>query len=145
MAATIDRDPADLVTQPIWTGLMGADDDGPYLVGGTCSACGFTTLGVRDICPDCWANGTMTETPIGRRGVLYTYTVIHQLPQGYDEPFAVGYLDLDDGVRVFAHIENMQPSLQIGAELELTEATLRMDSEGAALSGPRYRMKPGGE
>lgn len=145
MTAATDEDPTDLVARPIWTGLMGADEDGPYLVGGTCSACGFTTLGVRDICPECWAEHTMTETPIGRRGVLYTYTVIHQLPQGYDEPFAVGYVDLNNGVRVFAHIENAPASLQIGADLELTEATLRIDGDGAALSGPRYRKERVGE
>ena len=82
---------------------------------------------------------------IGRRGVLYTYSVIHQLPQGYDEPFAVGYVDLDNGVRVFAHIENVPASLEIGAELELTDATLRTDDDGAALSGPRYRKERAGE
>ena len=58
----------DLTARPIWTGLMGVDDEGAYLVGGKCEACGFTTLGLRDVCPDCWAEGTMRQTPIGRRG-----------------------------------------------------------------------------
>ena len=87
----------------------------------------------------------MVELAIGRRGTLYTYTVIHQLPQGYDAPFAVGYVDLDDGVRVFAHIENTAESLQIGSELELTSAELRKDDEGAGLTGPRYRAPKQGE
>ena len=85
----------------------------------------------------------MTETPIGRRGVLYTYTVIHQLPQGYDEPFAVGYVDLDDGVRVFAHIENTpKPSdrRRTGAD----RGRLRMD-ETAPRSAGRDTATAGGE
>ena len=102
---------------------------------------GFTTLGVRDICPECWAEGTMSEVPIGRHGTLYTYTVIHQLPHGYEEPFAVGYVDLADGVRVFAHIENASKSLVIGADLELASMRLRRDDEGVWLSGPVYRAQ----
>lgn len=135
----------DLVSRPIWNGLMGADEAGPYLIGGRCSACGFTTLGLRDVCPECWAEGTMAEAPIGRRGTLYTYTIIHQLPQGYDETFAVGYIDLDGGVRVFAHVENSPASLAIGTELELTEVALRKDADGAELTGPRYRAAKQGE
>ena len=134
-----------MVEQPIWNGLMGTDAQGAYLVGGKCSACGFTTLGLRDICPECWACGTMDETPIGRQGTLYTYTVIHQLPQGYDEPFAVGYVDLADGVRVFAHIDNSPESLTIGARLDLASAPLRNDDEGAVLTGPRYHATNPGE
>ncbi len=134
-----------LVEQPIWTGLMGRDEGGAFLVGGKCSTCGFTTLGLRDICPECWAQGTMTETAIGRRGRLYTYTVIHQLPHGYEEPFAVGYVDLDDGIRVFAHIENTPDCLVIGGELELTSAALRRDDTGTALTGPKYHSPNSGE
>ena len=141
---TTDAHDHDLAARPIWSGLMGADDDGAYLVGGKCGACGFTTLGLRDVCPDCWAEGSMRQTPIGRRGTLYTYTMIHQLPKGYDHPFAVGYVDLADGVRVFAHLEDTPESLTIGNELELTEATLRKDETGAALCGPRYRAAGNG-
>ncbi len=134
-----------LVEQPIWSGLLGHDELGDYLVGGQCSACGFTTLGLRDICPDCWQQGTMTEAAIGRHGTLYTYTVIHQLPQGYEEPFAVGYVDLDDGVRVFAHLDNTPASLTIGARLDLVSATLRHDETGAPMTGPRYHAANTGD
>lgn len=133
-----------LVERPLWTGLMDSDHEGSYLVGGRCSRCGFTTLGLRDICPECWAHGTMDEAPIGRQGTLYTYTVVHQLPQGYDAPFAVGYVDLDDGIRVFAHIDNSPESLSIGARLDLTSAPLRRDDAGVALTGPRYHATNAG-
>ncbi len=84
------EDIGNLVDRPIWAGLMGSDADGPYLIGGKCSACGFTTLGVRDTCPECWARGGMMETPNGREGTLYTITDMQQLPRGYGAPLAVG-------------------------------------------------------
>lgn len=129
----------DLTSRSVWEGLLGEDADGPYLVGGRCAACGFVTLGMRDVCPSCWARGSMTKTPIGRRGVLYTYTVIHQLPPGYAAPFAVGYVDLEGDIRVFAHLENEPESLRIGAALELTVAPLKQAEGAVWLVGPRYR------
>jgi uncharacterized protein len=123
---------------PVWPGLCGTDDAGPFLVGGRCAKCSYTTLEVRPICPSCWAQGSMHPTPIGRRGRLYTYTVIHQLPAGYAESFAVGYVDLAEGIRVFAHIENTPEALRIGRELELTIAPLKRDDKGTNLHGPRY-------
>ena len=85
------------VARPIWDGLLGEDAEGPFLQGGHCTACGFVTLGVRDQCPECWARNTMKLVPIGRRGQVYTCTVVHQAPKGYDAPFAVAYVDVENG------------------------------------------------
>jgi uncharacterized OB-fold protein len=135
----------DLVRRPIWDGLTGEDEEGPFLVGGHCSRCGFLTLGPRDLCPNCWTRNAMQPYPIGRVGTLYTYTIIHQVPAGYKEPFAAGYIDLEGGVRVFAHVENTQESLRIGGRLQLQVAPLRQDEHGAWLLGPRYRAVGRGE
>ena len=138
MESTVPGAPGNLVDRPIRDGLMGVDGEGAHIVGGSCTACGFVTLGVREICPECWAEGTMQDVPIGRSGRLYTYTVIHQLPPGYDAPFAVGYVDLEDGIRVFAHIENRPECLLVDRRLRLTLAPLRRDDDGDWLSGPLY-------
>ena len=145
MTSNVPEVSDNLADRPIWDGLMGVDEDGPYLVGGSCATCGFITLGVRAICPECWAEGTMTGVPIGRSGRLYTFTIIHQLPNGYSEPFAVGYVDLADGIRVFAHIDNTPESLVIDRELRLSRARLRRGDDGSWLSGPLYGMQEGEE
>ena len=124
--------------QPLWDGLTGEDEKGPFLVGGRCSHCGFVTLGVRDLCPSCWTRNAMTPAPIGRTGRLYSFTVIHQLPEGYTEPYAVGYLDIEGEIRVFAHIRQDPASLAIGKSLALAVAPLRKDRAGNWLTGPRY-------
>src|SRR5215475_8362374 len=98
--------------QPICEGLFGNDEGGPYLIGGRCTSCDFVTLGVRDVCPMCWSRNVMRPMPIGRTGRVYTCTIIHQAPEGYAAPFAVGYIDLDDGVRVFAHLAQDKHSLR---------------------------------
>jgi uncharacterized protein len=126
------------VARPIWDGLLGEDAEGPFLQGGNCTACGFVTLGVRDQCPECWARNTMELLPIGRRGHVYTCTVVHQVPQGYDAPFAVAYVDVENGVRVFAHLARDPAVLKAGAKVRLTTAPLRRDKDGVALVGPLY-------
>jgi uncharacterized OB-fold protein len=128
-----------VASRPIQDGLMGEDGEGPYLQGSSCSQCGFVTLGMRDLCPECWARNTMRPVPIGRAGEVYSCTVIHQVPQGYDAPFAVGYVDVEQGVRVFAHLERTPATLQVGARVRLTAAPLRRHQDGTALIGPLYR------
>jgi uncharacterized protein len=135
----MDSQITDLVQRPIWDELISEDKEGPYLVGGRCRKCGFTTLGPRHLCPNCWTSNAMHPFPIGRTGTLYSYTVVHQVPTGYKEPFAAGYIDIEDSVRVFAHVENTSESLRIGERLQLQIAPLRQDERGIWLSGPRYR------
>jgi uncharacterized protein len=137
-APATDTQGADLVRPLVWAGLVGEDREGPFLVGGQCTKCGFVTLGPRDLCPSCWTRNTMQPHPIGRTGTLYTYTVVHQLPPGYAEPFAAGYIDIEGGVRVFAHVENSSGGLRIGGPLRLALEPLRKDDKGAWLYGPRY-------
>jgi uncharacterized OB-fold protein len=61
------------------------------------------------------------------------------MPSGFDQPYAVGYVDLPEGIRVFAHLESGDASPEIGDAVELTFAPLRKNKEGHAGVGPRYR------
>ena len=123
---------------PIWENLFGRDRHGPYLVASRCRRCAALALGHRDICARCWSEGAMDRVPVGRRGVLYSFTVIHQVPDGFCGPLAVGYIDLPEGLRAFAHLARDPATLRIGTELTLTIAPLRQAADGAMLVGPRY-------
>jgi uncharacterized OB-fold protein len=123
----------------LWPGLGGEDDKGPYLQGGICRSCGHVVLGERTLCPECWSEHSITLTPIGRSGRLYTRTTIHALPNGFDEPYTVGYVDLPEGLRVFAHLERGVGAPAIGDMVELTFAPLRKDKNGRLGAGPLYR------
>ncbi|MFW6028117.1 MAG: Zn-ribbon domain-containing OB-fold protein [bacterium] len=129
---------------PIWDGLYDRDADGPFIVGALCQNCGGMALGVREMCPHCHASGRMSAVPIGRSGTLYTATVIHQGPAGFAAPFRVGYVDVEGGVRVFAHLDNGPERPAIGDEVHLTIAGLQTGEDGRVLTGPFY-VGAGGE
>ena len=130
---------AAIIEPAIWKDFVGEDAEGPYLIAGKCARCGLVTLGVRKICPECWQEGTMRAVKAGRRGILYSFTVLHQMAAGFEVPAAVGYVDLDSGVRVFAHLDNEPSTLRVGSQLALTLAPLRAGPDGKQLIGPRYR------
>lgn len=124
---------------PAWEGIWGVDQQGAYLIVGNCRDCGGSALGVREFCPHCHAEDSMEAQRQGRRGRLYTATVIHQAPPGFEAPYRVGYVDIDGGVRIFAHIDDGQDAPIIGDQVELTVVPVKTDPEGAHLTGPHYR------
>lgn len=122
----------------LWDGLEGRDEAGDYLHGGRCSDCGTVTFMMPEICPECWAEASMLPARIGRSGRVYTLTTVHQAPPGFDAPYVAGLVDLDEGIRIFAHLEAGVRGPAIGDRVELSIVPLRRDAEGRWLTGPRY-------
>lgn len=129
--------------RPLWPGLSSRDSEGPYLIATRCGSCGFVALGERRSCPECWSTSGMEALQVGRRGRLYTRSVIHAAPAGYEGPYAVGYVDVDEGIRIFAHLETGENAPAIGDAVELTIVALRTGEDGRGLTGPRYRRAKG--
>ena len=123
-----------LFTYPIPEGTGGA------LLGSRCRECGTTYFPPRQICPRCMKEGILEPLPLSRQGALYTYTVIRQAPPRYPAPYAVGYVDLPEGVRVFAQLEGWQArELRVGEEMEVFLTTIRKDEGDRELIGYKFR------
>ena len=125
---------------PIDEGLFfGSVDnvDTPRLKGSRCGACGETTFPAQKGCPSCTAQGC-EEIELSPRGTLYTWTIQRFPPPppyvGDVEnfvPFAVGYIELPEGVRVEARLLGADAeSLAIDMEMELVVEPFSVDGEG---------------
>ena len=129
--------------QPFRKGLFTfADPDGSpgRLLGGRCRECSTIYFPPRQICPRCMKEGVLDALPLSRRGALYTYTVIRQAPPRYPVPYAVGYVDLPEGLRVFTQMEGWQQrELRVGEEMELFFEAIRKDEQGHELIGYKFR------
>lgn len=117
-------------------GLLSAPLDdlaGVRLMGSRCSQCHETTLGTNSVCPNCGGN-QVTAVPLSKRGTLWTYTVVRHKPPGDYKgpdpfvPFAMGLVELPEGLRVLAPLEGETTRFKIGMPLQF-HAFVRSNSE----------------
>lgn len=110
---------------PVRKGIFAGDLRNPaalQLAGSRCSACAEATLGENSACPNC---GSEEVRPIvlSNEGSVWTYTVVRHKPPGDYKgpepfaPFALGLIDLPDGLRVVAPIAGDVDRVQIGTKV----------------------------
>jgi uncharacterized OB-fold protein len=124
--------------RPILEGLLTeplSDLSKVHVGGSRCSTCGETSLGAKDICPNC-GQDTVKHIPLSDDGTLWTYTVVRHKPPGayYGpdpfKPFGLGLVELPDGLRIMAPIDGDPDSFSIGMKLKLRPYILRTDEAG---------------
>ncbi len=122
---------------PVVKGVFAWPSDDPQLIGSRCSDCGIVTFPAQDSCPRC-ASIEMKERALPRRGRLWAWTTQefpppsppYAGPTGEDfVPFAVGYVQLGDEVRVETRLTETQ-GLEIGMDMELVLVPFRTDDAG---------------
>ncbi|ALJ21949.1 Zn-ribbon domain-containing OB-fold protein [Microbacterium sp. No. 7] len=103
-------------------GLLAEFPEGHRLVGSVCDDCGQAMLGSRVVCSSC-VGGSISRTALPATGVLYSFT---RLSRGDGGIRALGYVDLDNGVRT---LTDLRDSPELGAGIRVR---LDVDPDGAA-------------
>jgi uncharacterized OB-fold protein len=124
---------------PVAEGIFTWPSDEPTLIGSRCTSCAIVTFPQQDSCPRCGST-EMAEHLLARRGRLWAWTTQHYPPPsppytgptGADfAPFAVGYVELGDEVRVETRLTEADPDrLAAGMEMELVVVPFRTDDDG---------------
>lgn len=123
-------------------------DGRPTLIGARCRRCGWVTFPRVAACPDCFAPEAVEECPLSRRGILYSYAVAAVAPPGFLPPLVQGYVDLPEGIRLFAHLAGDSGTLKLGMAVELDTAPIGRDARGGEIEGYVFRpivSVPGGD
>ncbi|MGE0626964.1 MAG: Zn-ribbon domain-containing OB-fold protein [Hyphomicrobiaceae bacterium] len=115
---------------------------GPRLVAGKCGKCGALSFPKAAVCPECLSE-EITAAHLASEGMLYSFAVVHQAPKGWTVPYALGYVDLPDGIRVLAHIEGDAGALEIDSRVRLDVGRVGTDADGNPLMS--YVFKPEGD
>lgn len=123
---------------PVIEGLFAELPGGPRLLGSRCASCATPYFPRSPVChnPDC-DESRMEDAAFGPRGVLYSCAVQNYPPPPparYDEPYqpyAVGMVDLAEGLRVLGRIATDDLSkLHGGMPVELIVDRLYRDADG---------------
>ncbi|MET7797245.1 Zn-ribbon domain-containing OB-fold protein [Streptomyces decoyicus] len=87
------------LTRPFWAAARHG-----RLVVPACSPCGHRFFTPEPVCPACWSEDWTWEPSTGR-GTVYAVTVVHRAPgPGFEVPFALAAVDLEDGGTLLSHV-----------------------------------------
>ncbi len=127
---------------PIREGLFtvpSSTSEEPRLIGSQCTKCQEVMFPPRPICLNCFGN-EVTQLALSSKGKLFTYTINHQGPREFSTPYASGYVDLPEGVRVYSLLTDWETKgLKIGGKMELIIEKIKEDKEKNIIVGYKFR------
>lgn len=132
---------------PAVEGLFSEDGGTARLLGSRCGTCGTGYFPKSGLChnPAC-DRSDMSDAAFGPAGTLWSYSVQNYPPPPparYDEPYepyALGVVDLDDGLRVVGRMDVADPeSLVVGARIEIVIGPIAHDEDGTELVSWKFR------
>lgn len=107
----------------------------PYLTGSKCGSCGeiYFPKKVKDYCIHCQQAG-LSDVRLSREGTIAAFTVSEQAPSGGfyrgQVPYAYGFVDLPEGVRIITQFSGKFESLKIGKKVELVIENIAKNKAG---------------
>ncbi|MFC1532479.1 Zn-ribbon domain-containing OB-fold protein [Thermodesulfobacteriota bacterium] len=122
---------------PIREGLFIEGIDGE-LQGFKCRSCDHVLPPLTVTCYYCYKED-FEKIALSRQGTLYSYTIVHQPHHNFKTPYPVGYIDLPEGVRIFAPLKQKEGKpFEVGMDMELVIEKL-WDEENDEIIGPRFQ------
>ena len=111
---------------------------GVALVGGVCSACGAKSFPRLAVCSSCESDVEPVACELSQEGTLYTFTEVHVGGPGFVRPRVLGYVDLDDGVRVFGQVAAEAADLSIGQRVTTRLGIVRSLPDGGHVTSYQF-------
>ena len=127
--------------RPIMDGIMvlPPSNGGPALLGGRCSHCRRTFFPTKEICPDCFDTGMVEVIALSGKGKLATYTVVRKSLGSKKAPYAIGYIDTPEQIRLIAPLTGCDfDELRIGMEMGVVFEE-EMGDDGTPVVVYKYR------
>jgi uncharacterized OB-fold protein len=124
---------------PLREGLFTEDVEGGALLASRCQSCGHIFFPQRKHCLDCFSHN-IEQVTLGRIGKLHTFTIVCMPTEHYAPPYAIGWVEFPEGVRVLSQIKGWESRpLRVGMELRLVIDTLWQDEEKEVIG---YKFEP---
>ena len=85
------------------------------LLGLKCHACGTYNLPPNGVCTSCGSSDVEVNS-FAKKGTIRTFIVIRVAPEGFDPPFIVAMVELEDGPWLVGNVIGVEPE---NADMEL--------------------------
>jgi uncharacterized OB-fold protein len=122
---------------PIREDMFTEGREGTVLLANKCTACGKVHFPKAQLCLTC-LHKQLEDMALNRRGKLFSYTVVHMPSSHFQPPYAVGYVDLPEGVRVFSQLEITEDKpFKVNMDMEVITDTL-WHKDGKEVVGFRF-------
>jgi uncharacterized OB-fold protein len=128
------------VLEGLWT-TPSSPEEKPQLIGCRCPSCGEVVFPKNTVCVNC-QHPTMDEIKLSRRGKIFSLSTVMLAPPKYYSgpvPYAIGYVELSDGIRILAPFSGDPELLKVGMEVELVIEKVHEDDNGSELMGFKFR------
>ena len=105
------------------------------LEAGKCTKCGEIFFPPRLICSSC-RNRKFETVKLSEEGKVLTFTIIHTPPSQFSDesPYAMGIVELNDGVRIMAQIVDLPfDKLEIGTRVKIEFRRISKEKEDGVL------------
>jgi benzoylsuccinyl-CoA thiolase BbsA subunit len=84
----------------------------------------------------------MEVVPLSKRGKLISYTIIEIAAPEFKTPYAVGYVDLPEKVRLFSMLTDCEPfheKLRVDMEMEMVIDEIKRAEDGTSILSYKFR------
>lgn len=122
-------------TQPFWDGTR----DGKLMLP-WCEDCGKPHFYPRSICPFCLSANLDWRQATGR-GTLHTYVINHRAAKGYEAPYVIAVVELDEGPRMMTNIVTDAPPTPEMLTIDMPVA-VTFDAVTDDITLPRFTPVP---
>ena len=119
--------------------LIVENQSGVALLANRCKSCGQTFFPKALLCFSCF-NEDMEDLTLSHRGKLYSYTVANMASMHFEPPYAIGLIDMPEGVRIFTPLKTIpEKSLRVGMEMEVVIEKLWQEDNKEVIG---YKFRP---
>ena len=109
------------------------------LMGCRCKQCGEIIYPIKNVCLNC-LNRDMERSDLSRIGKLYSFTIVHMPSEHFQPPYAIGWIELPEGIKIFSQIRGWhEHPLKIGMTMELAIEKLWEEGEKEVIG---YTFRP---
>ena len=124
---------------PFKENILGEQEGKPRMLGTHCRKCGKVSFPFRQICVFCHSR-EVRKAYLSDRGKLHTFTICRVPVPNMNLPYAMGYIDLPEGVMIFSQLTQWnEKDLKIGLEMEMVQEKLKTDKDGNEVYTYKFR------